>query len=169
MRRAILVLLLCLACAHGGAAAQGREGLLPGDAAAPLPEEIWALIPDEVFAEALEVGADCARNPFRAAHVDCQCLADAFLDARVRAGPEASQAGLMLDLGTACPNLEGMAGWAYEGCADRPLLVPDGQDVEAYCACVGNAYAQIFAAARRAPSSRASVDARSRALSGCTR
>lgn len=168
MRRAFLVLLLCLACAPG-VAAQGRDLVLPGDAAAPLPEEIWELIPDEYIEEAMEVEVACADNPFRAAHTDCRCLAARFFDARVRAGPEASAAGLMLEINATCPNVEGMAGWAFEGCIERPLLVPGGQDPQAYCTCVGNAYARIFGAARRAPSSRASVDARSRALAECTR
>jgi hypothetical protein len=140
--------------------------LLPLPALAQGGDIPWDLIPPEFIQEAIEVEAECAGNPFVAAHYDCPCLAARFFGERIAQGPDADRNGVLMAVQDACPNVPGRAGWAYARCIGRPTLTPPGWrgDADGYCACYANAYARLF---RGTPSARVSVRIDSQARVAC--
>lgn len=152
----VITLIFCLTLAFPALAEQKKPAYDEDD------------IPLEYLQEALGVETNCLEAPFSAAHYDCKCLARAFLDERIAQGPGPTTSALLMRVNKGCPNTPGRAGWIYDRCMDRVLLVPpDWPSDDAFCACYANAYARMYEVVHMAPSPRISVDIMSRARASC--
>lgn len=131
-------------------------------------DEAMEVLPEAYFEEALAQGAACAGNPFRAAHVDCTCVAQAFFRERVERGPEVAAPSILLSIAAQCPNEAGRAGWMYGRCLDAGVLMaPRGVGPEEFCTCVATRYARLYNGVRGGPSSRATVAVQAQAMASC--
>lgn len=102
-----------------------------------------SLIPKEFIVEALNFSEECNDSRVMSMYFDCQCMASAFLDARIEAGPDADRSVIVQRVGQGCADGSGIAGSMYESCKGD-VLVPVELDIEEYCTCYANTYARLY-------------------------
>lgn len=124
-------------------------------------------LPDSYFEEAEAYKIHCSSSQHLSTSYDCECLALALFNERVRRGPEASQDSILLSLNGSCKNAVNTAGRQYQNCIQSPSMVPDGKDREEFCSCFSNTFAKIYSESRASPSSRLHIAIHKRAAMGC--
>ncbi|MCK6417786.1 MAG: hypothetical protein L6Q57_02460 [Alphaproteobacteria bacterium] len=127
----------------------------------------YADLPDAYFEEADDFQNYCTQQHILRNYYDCQCLALAFLEARIEHGPDMSRSALMLEVQDQCHDLTNEMGRMYEDCLQSapPATIASHDD---YCACKARTYGQLFKAARRQPSAYLSVELQTQAGIACS-
>lgn len=110
-----------------------------------LPQDLQ----DELMQEAEMAQGMCAQNSLFAAYQDCECIKYKFLNARLATGMEESISSLVEEVGRECPNKPAIAGLQYGQCMERMPFATTApkEQVEEFCACVGNKVAEAYARA----------------------
>lgn len=109
-------------------------------------QDIVDEIPDEFLIEAENYAIECSRNSQMNLYYNCECMGGAYLDERIRRGPNvaASSIRLALGSGTKCKDASGIAGQQYENCFNMPVELPDDTSPQEYCECYANEFAKEF-------------------------
>jgi len=102
-------------------------------------------IPQDYLDEMQAFYEECESNYYLSGHHDCRCMASEYLDERIEQGRFADSSLIRLNVTKSCPSEERAAGYSYRSCFDNGYTVPEGYDVEAFCACTANQYARLFA------------------------
>lgn len=135
--------------------------------AAQAQDDPYADIPDAYFQESEDFQDYCENQGTLTNYYDCHCLSAAFLEERIKRGPQASRSSLMLGVQDQCLDLTNEMGKLYEECLQSaPPANIDTQ--ENYCACKARTFGQLFKAARRQPSAYLSVELQTQAGIACS-
>lgn len=134
-----------------------------------LPYKSYDEIPEEAIIEALKVADECKADQLLSTYYDCDCRGMRFLEKRLIRGPNASQQAVEMDIGAECPNLPAIAGASYQTCIGRGIsYFPARHDPEAYCSCLGNAYAKLYEQSGRSINMRLMIKMETIAALSCT-
>ncbi len=139
----------------------GGEEINPQDIP---PEEI----PDEYLDEADAFYGECQTTPKFANYYNCECLSTAYLDERIKAGPEADRSSILMYMDNKCHDATKLAGEHYSKCMQRPPgILNRNVDREIYCSCVSNTLAKFYESGQYGTGSASSVRLQSAAASKC--
>lgn len=95
---------------------------------------------DEIITESEFVFQTCTSNVNYATYHDCECIAPNFIEARLD-DPTSNYKSLMSRISSKCPNSEGIAGMAFNGCS-RLSFVRNKDP--GFCECVANSVARQY-------------------------
>lgn len=110
-----------------------------------LPFDNYSDIPDEALADMQDYHKWCNENIDWSVHFDCECSSSRYLEERIKAGPNASRAQLLLEVNDECFNIPGAAGYAYDNCTKfGSTSYNGGMTPEQYCECTGSNYAILL-------------------------
>jgi len=101
-------------------------------------------VPDAVIVEAKIFEQYCRTQANFSPYYNCECLAAAFLNERIKQGPEAARSSVMLQIENNCYDATQAAGIQYDTCMGNALLLPRNIQPEDYCTCYANTFAVIF-------------------------
>lgn len=124
-------------------------------------------IPDEVLEEAETFMNYCRNTSHMMEHYDCRCLAVSYLDKRMELGPEADRSVIIFSISRECPDAAGAAGMHFQRCMRTPSLMPEGINLEEFCTCMANTYADLYGRYKTGPGSNAFVNIQSQAMTMC--
>ncbi|MGH1398045.1 MAG: hypothetical protein ACRBCT_02415 [Alphaproteobacteria bacterium] len=126
--------------------ANAQEEAPPALEAPASAESIYDLIPDEFLLEAKNFVRQCEGNSQLALYYNCECMGAAFLDERIKQGPDVSASSIELQLarGKQCKDASGIAAQRYESCFNMPVELPRDMTPEQYCECYANEFAKVF-------------------------
>lgn len=123
--------------------------------------------PEAYLVEAEKFRLYCQGKPSMSDYYDCGCLAVEYLKRRNDVGPFTHGSSIMSDISGTCQDATGAAGTMYNQCVGKSPSLPEGTDVEAFCSCFGNAYAELFVKMNRKPSSKTSIALHTMAKAKC--
>lgn len=118
---------------------ENEEGMNYAAVFAQLPEDIRADLMEEVTQEYRK----CERQGSFSKYYNCECVAIAYLDERIKQGPEPHSQTLLRQVVTQCPYPEGIAGVSYMKCEDMMGFSVVG-DLEEFCTCFANFVSEKF-------------------------
>lgn len=124
-------------------------------------------VPQEYLDEAFAFNAECQANPQFANFYDCPCLSARLLESRIKAGPIAPQASLIMGVDHLCKDGTGLAGRAFTDCLTRKTNIPDNTTPDAYCSCVANTLAKNYENMEVKMTSKAYSTLKARAIVAC--
>lgn len=101
-------------------------------------------VPKEYLDEAQAFYDSCGTHITYSKHKNCECLAAEYLNARIKAGRFASVSSLKMDIAQKCFSAPAAAGFMYKRCSKSGYQVPTRFEIDEYCACVGNEYADMY-------------------------
>lgn len=104
-----------------------------------LPEDIRVELIEEVTREYNK----CQRKGTFSKYYNCECVAIAYLDERIKQGPEPHSQTLLRQVVTQCPYPEGVAGVSYKKCEDMMAFSVVG-NLDEFCTCFANFVSDEF-------------------------
>jgi len=140
------------------------------DMAAPeatKPESDLSDIPDEFIIEASDFAEECRNDHTMPMYYDCRCLSVAYLDERIRRGPESGADSIRRTITKQCKDASGIAGQIYEHCLTDFVNAPKHLDPEEYCSCYGNTYAKYYEGFDGLATARVNISIKARAKTVC--
>lgn len=124
-------------------------------------------LPDEYIEESFAFHNECTGDNDYYNYYDCNCLAMAYLDARVKAGAETHHSLLKQNIRKLCLDPTGMTGELFNNCLnDRPDSFSDLPQEE-FCTCYANTFGKLFEYYKIPPSSSVTVTMRKQARIAC--
>lgn len=120
--------------------------------------------------EADGVYQDCAASTAMRTKFDCKCYAAAYLEERIKLGPEANPDEVMIPIRGKCKNIAANTDYEYESCLRGPIVNPILQNVDKqkYCECYAEKWSGLYSAYTGEHSARALSGLKSQAMTECT-
>lgn len=104
-----------------------------------LPEDIRVDLMEEVTREYQK----CENQGVFSKYYNCECVAIAYLDERIKQGPGPHSQTLLRQVVTQCPFPEGTAGISFRKCTDMMMMTVVG-DLDKFCTCFANFVSKKF-------------------------
>ncbi len=124
-------------------------------------------VPYEYLEEADAFFNECKTDYKMFNYYNCECLSVKFLDTRIESGPERSKDSIFLAIDHTCKDATYLAGFTYNECIRDGTELPPGKQMEEFCGCFANKYAELFEASKASPSARRIVDLQIKARLSC--
>ena len=141
--------------------AQGDDRFLPPEAYDPTN------IPDAWIDEAMNFNTYCKSTYKMSQYYNCDCLSVRYLDKRVEGGYKLGASAIMMQLEKECLDTANVAGSMRGRCMANINMIPNIDDAETYCDCVGNEYAKFFEDNKIEPNSKNSIRIQSHVMGRC--
>ena len=123
--------------------------------------------PEAYLIEAEQFRLYCSGKATMSNYYNCDCLANKYLESREEFGPFLHGTAIISGIKNKCIDAAGAAGTMYTQCVGSSRSLPKGTNVEKYCMCFSNTYAEFYQKHSLPPGSKISTRAQSMARTKC--